>query len=122
MKQVIAVVLLLLVVLGGIGWNASYIHRVADRMNALLDSLPALPDRDAVTISENLLQIWEKELPTVGLSVSYTVADRVSEQAVALCSYAAARDPAGYRVSMNLLRDAVGDMRRLERFSVSNLF
>ena len=122
MKQVIAVMILFALVLIGVAWNACYVNGVASRIDRLLDDLPVLPNAESVAKANGIRQYWEQVLPTVGLSVSYTVVDRVSEQSVALAAYAEAEDPAGYRVSLALLHDAVGDMCRLEQFSIANLF
>ncbi len=114
-------ILLLLVMLGGIGYNYIYINRVADELNTKIDALPEIGAEDCPARAAEIVDYWEEHADTVGLSVGYTVVDRVSEQAATLSACAACKDLFGYQTALALLRDAVGDMRRLERFGIGNL-
>jgi hypothetical protein len=51
----------------------------------------------------------------VGISVGYPTVDCVSEQAAVLCASAEGGDEYGFQIALTLLRDAVEDIRRLER-------
>ncbi len=121
MRSFAVSILLLLVMLGGIGYNYIYINRVADEMCAQIDALPEIDAEDCPAQAAELAEYWEKHADTVGLSVGYTVVDRVSEQAATLSACAACGDVFGYHTALALLRDAVGDMRRLESFGIGNL-
>ena len=121
MKSFAASLILLAVMLGGMAWNAVYINRVADRLNAMLDAMPDSDDADSAQAAAAGREYWESNAPYVGLSVGYTVTDRVSEQTAVLAACAACGDFYGYRSALALLRDAIGDMRRLEQFSIENL-
>ena len=121
MKSFAISILLTVLMLSGIVWNAIYINNVADRMNEMLSALPDVGNDDCSGAAQEIADYWEKNSLYVGLSVSYTVADRVSEQAATLCACAECNDLFGYRTALALLRDAVGDMRRLEQFSLENL-
>ena len=113
---------LLIAMLIGIAVNYIYINDVSDTLYERLDALPDVRDPSCTTAAEELCAYWESVVDTVNLSVGYTVVDRVSEQAVTLAACAACGDFYGFRTALALLRDAVGDMRRLERFSIGNLF
>lgn len=114
-------IILLTVMLSGIAWNYSYINNVANEMISMLDALPDAEDEASPTAAREIVDFWEARADYVALSVSYNVTDRVSEQAVTLAACAACGDRYGYRTALALLRDAVGDMRRLEQFSIENL-
>lgn len=90
-------------------------------MISMLDALPDAEDEASPTAAREIVDFWEARADYVALSVSYNVTDRVSEQAVTLAACAACGDRHGYRTALALLRDAVGDMRRLEQFSIENL-
>ncbi|MBR2481659.1 MAG: hypothetical protein IKB58_02230 [Oscillospiraceae bacterium] len=112
---------LLVCLLGGVAGNYIYINDVFTRMNASLDRLPDLDSPDCEAACAALLEAWKKHTDTVGLSVCFNIVDRVSEQAETLRVCAACGDRFGFEVARSLLRDALEDMRRLERFSIENL-
>ena len=122
MKSFWIAMLLLAATLVGIGVNYIYINEVSDELYERIDRLPDVRDPGCVSEAEDICQYWDEHVNTVGLSVGYTVVDRVSEQAVTLAACAACADFYGFQTALALLRDAVGDMRRLERFSIGNLF
>lgn len=121
MKSLYVSLVLFAVMLGGIVTNFVYINRTADKMTEMLDALPALTEPACLEATQEICDFWLEEADLVALSVSYTVVDRVSEQAALLVSCAACHDFYGYHSALALLKDAVGDMRRLERFSIGNL-
>ena len=114
-------IILLTAMLSGIAWNYSYINNVANDMLSMLDALPSVDHNTCPSAASALVDYWEARADYVALSVSYSVTDRVSEQAVMLAACAACGDRYGYQTALALLRDAVGDMRRLEQFSIENL-
>ena len=102
--------------------NYFYINRVANEMETQLDALVDIGNETCAEESRAILDYWEARVDLVGLSVSYPIVDRVSEQTVTLVACAECGDLYGFRTALALLRDAVGDMRRLEKFSIGNLF
>ena len=122
MKSFWISILLLIAALVGVGINCTYIHRVSNELYTRLDGIPSVYDPACSAACEELQIFWDQEVDLVSLSVGYSTVDRVSEQIVTLASCAGCRDLYGFQTALALLRDAVGDMRRLERFSVGNLF
>lgn len=121
MKTLIATLVLLALMLGGICVNYFYVNRVADELLAMAENLPEAGEETAGESVRELREYWETRSAYIGLSVGYTVTDRVSEQTVTLDACASTGDVFGYRIAQKLLIDAVGDMRRLESFSLENL-
>ena len=115
-------IVLLFLLLGAIVCNYCFINRVADRLEGALDAMPDVGSADCVEATRAFLSEWEDSVDVIGLSVSYPIVDRVSEQAITLVACAECGDLYGFRTALALLRDAVGDMRRLEQFSLENLF
>ena len=93
-------IILLAVMLSGIAWNYSYINNVANEMISMLDALPDAEDEASPTAAREIVDFWETRADYVALSVSYTVTDRVSEQAVTLAACAACGDRYGYRTAV----------------------
>lgn len=122
MKSLIATVLLLILMLTVTVLNFLFINQTADEITAEIDALPPVGTTDCISAAEELLRFWEARSTTVTLSVGYATADRVTEQAKLLISSARSGDVYGYTMALTLLADAVEDMRRLEQFSVKNLF
>ena len=121
MKGFVVALILSAVLLGGIACNFVYINRVADRMNECLENLPDIGDSSCVSAIQELLEYWDTQEDAVCLSVEFNTLDRVNEYAATLLACAECGDIYGYQTALALLRDAVGDMRRLERFSIGNL-
>lgn len=121
MKSVFVSLLLLVLMLGAVVWNGIFVRSVASDLYARLEDLPDWDDENCPAAAREIVELWESRSPWIELSVSYTVADRVSEQAVTLSAAAAAGDAFGFRAALALLRDAIGDMQRLERFSFANI-
>ncbi len=112
---------LLICLLGGVVWNYIYINDVFSQMTRTLDAIPSFDSPDCETACEALLETWKKHTDTVGLSVCFAIVDRVSEQAETLRICAACGDRFGFETARTLLRDALEDMRRLERVLIENL-
>ena len=113
---------LLVLLIAGVVWNYIYINDVFTTMNASLDAIPDLSDENCEDACLRLREQWKKHTDRVGLSVCFGVLDRVSEQVELLSSCAACGDRYGFESARTLLRDALEDMRRLERISIGNLF
>ena len=82
-----------------------------------LDSLPDIQDENCLSQTQELLDYWNKQADFVDLSVSYTMVDRVTEQASLLVASAECGDLYGFHAALTLLRDAIGDMRRFDELS-----
>ena len=93
MKEVIAVLFLLILLVGFVVWNAIYINNVAIRLSNAVDALPDVTDPACADAAKALRDEWEKSAPIVGISVSYTIADRVGEQSAVLAACAACGCP-----------------------------
>ena len=121
MKILIASAILFALMLCGIAINAIYINKVATRLQNALEELPDIDDPDCAEKARELLAYWEKHEPFVGLSVSFAVVDKLSEQAILLANCAECGDVFGFRSARSLLGDCIEDVRRLEQFTVANL-
>ena len=122
MRSLIATIVLLCLMLLGATANFIYVNRIADEMVDLAASLPSPTDSTCVEKAASLCQKWEKNAPIVGLSVGFSTVDKLSEHCQTLLSCAEVGDVYGYYSTLSLLKDSIDDVRRLEQFSVGNLF
>ena len=122
MKEVLAVLILFVLLVGFVIWNAIYINNVAIRLSEAADALPEITDPTCAGAAKTLRDEWESYAPIVGISVSYTIADRVGEQIAVLAACAACGDAPGYASARALLADTLLDLRRAEQFSPRSLF
>ena len=121
MKVFLFTLILLLVLCSLVAWNALYINNVENRMQSALDELPDINAPDCAARARELLSLWEKHEDLVRLSVGFPAADRVTEQAKLLLSCAEIGDVYGFRSARTLLCDALSDVARLEKLSISTL-
>ena len=121
MKSFAVSLVLFFVMISAVIVNFFYINNTANEFYRRMDALPDVGDDGCTEATAELRDFWEERVNYVGLSVSYTITDRLSEQTAALSAAASAKDLYGYRTALALLRDAVGDMRRLEQISIGNI-
>jgi len=122
MKSLIILLILTLLLILSTAGNYLYINEVSDRLLSKIEAIPPPNEEGCRLRIDELIDYWEGKLDTVCLSVSYSVADRISEHAAALSAYAFSGDRHGFYYALALLRDAVGDLRRLESLSIGSLF
>ena len=121
MRSFMVALLLLALLLGGVIGNFLFINETAEELLTRIEELPHIESEDCLPRARALADYWETRVETVSISVCYPAIDRVSEQVALVICCAECGDVYGYASAVALLRDAVTDMRRLERFSVGNL-
>ena len=122
MRSLIATIVLFCIMILAATANFIYVNHLADAMEEIVDALPSVDDPMCVEKVDNLCAIWEKHSPIVGLTVGFLTVDKLSEYCQMLRSCAEVGDIYGYYSTLTLLKDSIDDVRRLEKFSVKNLF
>ena len=122
MRSLIATAILCCLMILAATVNFMYVNYIADEMLELIAKLPPIDTPDCVEKADELCQKWEKNAPVVGLTVGFLTVDKLSEHCETLRSCAAVGDVYGYHAALTLLKDSVDDVRRLEKFSIENLF
>lgn len=122
MRSLIATVVLFCVMILAATANFIYVNRLADAMTEIADAIPDVDEPMCVEKANELCQKWEKHAPFVGLSVGFLTVDKLSEHCQTLRSCAEVGDVYGYYSTLSLLKDSIDDVRRLEKFSIENLF
>lgn len=115
-----AVVLCLLVCLVVV--NAVYVRRCVNDLRDMADALSLLPDEGAADAVGRMLDRLDREETLLGLSVSFTLIDRVRETAVSVRAYALdGQDAGAYLAARAALREIVDDLDRLEYVRLRNI-
>ena len=122
MRSLIATIVIFCVMLLGATANFIYVNRVADAMDEFVDAIPDVGEPLCVEKVTELCQKWEENAPIIGLTVGFLTVDKLTEHCYSLRSCAEVGDVYGYYTYLTLLKDSIDDVRRLEQFSVSNLF
>ncbi len=122
MRSLITTIILVFVMLLAATANFIYINRVADDLAEMADALPSPNDSTCAEKVAALCKKWERNAPFVGLTVGFLTVDKFSEHCQTLRSCAEVGDVYGYHAALPLLQDSIDDVRRLEQFSVGNLF
>lgn len=122
MRSLIATVILCCIMILAATANFIYVNRLADAMEEITEAMPAIDEPMCVEKADELCQKWEKHSPIVGLTVGFLTVDKLSEHCETLRSCAEVGDVYGYYSTLTLLKDSIDDVRRLEKFSIENLF
>ena len=120
MKTFCAAILLFAVLLGAVILNFYHINRVADELGRQLEALPAC--EDAAGALEEMYGYWDRRKKGISLSVSYEVMYQIEENITDMRSAAASSESAEYEKARALTRISLKQMRRLEKFSIENIF
>lgn len=123
MRSFFLTLLLLAVMLAVIGANFIFINRLGDQLTARVNALPAQTgDTAAAKEIMSLEKDWIDVHHLVSFSVSFKELNRVTEQVTALRVWYLAGEDAEYQNARAQLLLAIEEMRRLERFSMDNIF
>ena len=121
MKAWIISLCLFVILIGAIIGNAVYIHRVAEHLCSVTQSLCFEDERSASEL-EALEAYWRRHRPFVSLSIGYRELDHVCEVLISLRAAYDSGNSSDFECYRRLLSDAADEISRLERFSVENLF
>ena len=122
MKSLFVTILLFCLTICATIGNYHYINSTAERMHVHIEELPSPDDDVCQDAIASLEETWQFHAPRIGLTVEFRTLDRVTEQLELLYESASHGDVFGYYSALASLRDAIDDMCRLERLSISNIF
>ncbi len=112
----------LAVVIALVAINAVFVNRTVEDLTERLDALPDVPDPEATPEAvASLRELLESKESLLGISVSYAVTDKAVESLRGLEAAARAGDVFQYQGTLEILKDLIEDIERLEKLSVKNL-
>ena len=115
MKASVIAGVLLAVLLGLVIGNACYLENTTAHIAEMVSALPDRPLPDTPQAVESILAYAKRHKPYLGLSVHFSVIDRMQELCQSLLIYTEIGDVMNYRVTKATLADAVENMGRLEK-------
>ena len=118
MKTFWIVLLLFVLMLALIAFNALYINRIGFALSERISALPDAEDAACAEAVRSLMDFWCSQELWVELSAGFPTVDRINELLQTLLACALCKDSSNYHVTQALLRDAIEDMRRPEAFSL----
>lgn len=120
MKTFWAALALFAVLLGVVVLNFYHINHVADELNRKLDALPACEEAEEAL--DEMYRYWEGHKKCASLSVSYEVLYKMEENMTDMRSAMAEEEASEFEKARALMRISIRQMRRLEKFSIENIF
>ena len=121
MKSFIATLILCLLMVVGVTANAIYVNHLSSQLLARLEAFPDTPGTTPEHSAQDFLDFWLSHAEWIKLSAGFQATDRITEYALTVLAAVETGDAYGYRSAMALLKDAVDDLARHERFSFENL-
>lgn len=122
MKAFVAISIIFAAMIGCIVFNYLYINRVSDELTVMAYDIPAVGGDGRYAAVSRLDEYWQEHQNRVGLSVSFVELNRVSDAITSMKSYAASGEDADFECTRELLLNAIREMRRLEAFTIGNIF
>lgn len=122
MKAFAAISIIFAAMIGCIVFNYFYINRVSDELTVMAYDIPSVSEDGCYAAVSQLDEYWQEHQDHVGLSVSFVELNRVSDAITSMKSYAASGEDADFECTRELLLNAIREMRRLEAFTIGNIF
>lgn len=120
MKTFYAALVLFAILLGAVALNFYHINHVADELNRQLEALPAC--EEAQEALDGMYVYWEAHKKCASLSISYEVLYQMEENITDMKSAVAKKEDSEYEKARALMSISIKQMRRLEKFSIENIF
>ena len=107
-------------------FNSLYVHHVTNQLSDMEESLPERLPRESpqqtIATIEKIQAYLKKHEVLLGISVSYTSIDRMTELSLTLTTCVHLHAEYDYTATRALLIDAIDDAARLEKLSARNIF
>lgn len=121
MKSFLFTLLLFVLMLCAVITNTLFIDRLTRDMLILIDQLPGSAGEDGMPHLDRLDARWEKARKWVGLSVSSSDINRISDELISLRAFCKYGGNGDYITAREELRLAIEDLREFE-IPLANLF
>lgn len=101
--------------------NFIYINNTADTLKELTEAILPYSDDLNTRIAE-LDSFWKNNLIKIEISVNHSIINNISANIESIKSYSESGEKALLAREIALLKEGILELRRLERFKVSNIF
>ena len=121
MRAFLISLLLFSIMLAAIGTNFSYINSLTEMLLEKIDLLSFSEFEHTQNLLKEIRNRFDKERGIILLSISYTTVNKVSDSIDSTIAYLSAHDEPGFENAKAILKNAVRDLSRLDRFSPDNI-
>lgn len=122
MKTFVFSLVLFTLMISCITINYFYINRFADELFVMVAEAPKVGFEGCYSAVSKIDDYWEANRDIAHLSVNYAELNRVSEAISSMKAFATASNSSEYENARRLLLSAIEKIRRLESFSLNNIF
>ena len=122
MKNLVIALILFAALLAATTANALFVRRTVTELSEMVRAMPEAPGDDAGQAALAVRDLWEAKHAVLSLTVADSEMDSVDERVSTLCVLAGSGDGTDYRLAREMLRIALDELGRLERFSRENIF
>lgn len=113
----VLVLILVCVILNGV-----YVRNTAEALLTAVEALPSIPDpANTASAIREIEKLLEKHALILGITIPYSIIDRVSEGLIHLEACVLAGDDQQYAETLALLRDLICELSRSEKLSLKNI-
>ncbi len=114
MKVFTVTVIILTLMIIGIGVNRSFILTVSQELYGYLDRIESTADKySKITEAE---EYWERNRFGASLSVSHEIVEEIDRRFIGIKAFCETGREADFKCEIQLFRDGIKKMSRLERF------
>jgi hypothetical protein len=107
--------------LAATGTNFSYINSLTEMLLEKIDLLSFSEFEHTQNLLKEIRNRFDKERGIILLSISYTTVNKISDSIDSTIAYLSAHDEPGFENAKAILKNAVLDLSRLDRFSPDNI-
>ncbi|MGM9631884.1 MAG: DUF4363 family protein [Eubacteriales bacterium] len=121
MKGFIITSVLFIIMIVLIGANCAYVNNVADSLLGIVLEISPSPSKENQEIINELQEKFQSSKMLLGISISTKDIESLSDCIDSVSSANKAGDEARLPTEIELLKNAIETIRKLERFSVDNI-
>ena len=108
--------------ISAIAINYHYINSTSDALTEMLNKLESAGEDEEETQIKNIKEFWESNKIKLSISVSFNEINRMDDLINTLEVNYKTENDQDYELTKALLKVAIEEIRRLERFSIENIF
>lgn len=121
MKGLIIALILFVLLLGVIFLNFSFVNKSTDYMKEKVEMLFPFPCTENEALIQEIEDNWKKISKVLSLSISYGYIEELTDMIDATKAANETQNIEQYKIHVNLLFNAIEELGRLEKLSISNI-
>ncbi len=122
MKVFYTAIILFVLMIAVITVNYVYINRVCNSMYVMASEAPGVDEEGCYAVVSVLDNYWQENQKYVCLSVSYIELNQICNSISSMKAYAKSKNAAEFENARQILLNTIREVRRLESFTIENIF